>query len=123
VKPAGARKGLGNAAEQAAALFLKSVGYTILDRNFSTRSGELDIIALDGKMLCFVEVRSRAGTDGAPPHATVNRAKQARVRTAASAYLAARRLHNPLCRFDVVSAVPDPAEKSGWSLRLFRDAF
>lgn len=123
MKSARSRKALGDAAEEAAARFLRSQGYTIITRNFSTRSGEVDIIAADGETLCFVEVRSRAGDDTAPPYTSVGRTKQARVRAAASAYVARMRLQNKLCRFDVLSLVPDAGQKSGWEIQLLRDAF
>ncbi len=46
--------------EDQAAGFLETQGYTIVARNVAARGGELDIVALDGKVLCFVEVRARA---------------------------------------------------------------
>jgi len=116
-------KAQGDAAERAAARFLRRRGYTLLARNFSTRAGEIDIIAADGEMLCFVEVRSRGSSDSVPPHATVGRRKQARVRAAASQYLAVKRLRNRLCRFDVVSLVPAPGTRAGWKIELLRNAF
>ena len=114
---------LGIAAEKAAVRFLKKQGYTLLARNFSTRAGEIDIIAADGKTICFVEVRSRANRGLLAPHASVNRRKQARIRAAATRYLTVKRLHNRLCRFDVVLMAPAPEQKSGWHIELFRDAF
>jgi putative endonuclease len=116
-------KALGAAAERAAARYLKAQGYRVLTRNYSTRGGEIDIIAADGDTLCFVEVKARASGDLTPPHAAVNRTKQARLRAAASAYLTAKRLHNRVCRFDVLSLVPDPRQASGWHVELLRDAF
>jgi len=116
-------KALGDAAERTAAKFLKKHGYTLLARNFSTRAGEIDIIAADGETICFVEVRSRGSSDSVPPHATVGRRKQARLRAAASNYLAVKRLHNRLCRFDVVSLVQAPDTRSGWDIELLRNAF
>jgi len=113
----------GDAAEKAAATFLKAQGYTLLARNVSTRVGEIDIIAADGETLCFVEVRSRSSEEFGPPHASVGRRKQARLRAAASAYLAARRLHERLCRFDVVALTARPDDQCGWDIELLRDAF
>lgn len=114
---------LGRDGERAAAQHLKSQGLRLITRNFSTGNGEIDIIASDGDTLCFVEVKTRASGDFAPPHAAVDRKKQMRMRSAATAYLTAKRLHNKLCRFDVVSLVPDPAHKSGWAIEHIRDAF
>lgn len=117
------QKALGDAAEKAAARHLKSQGYRLITRNFSTTSGEIDIIAADGDTLCFIEVKARASGNFGPPHAAVNRRKQGRMRAAATAYLTVKQLHNKLCRFDVLSLVPDPAGKRGWSIELIRDAF
>lgn len=114
---------LGADGERAAAQHLKSQGYRLITRNFSTRAGEIDIIASDGDTLCFIEVKTRASGEFAPPHAAVNRKKQMRMRSAATAYLTAKRLHNKLCRFDVVSLVPDPTQKSGWAIEHICDAF
>ena len=117
------RHALGKAAEDAAARFLKTHGYTLLARNFSTRLGEIDIIAADGETLCFVEVKARTGGENTPPYVAVDRRKQARLRAAAARYLAARRLHSPLCRFDVVWMTPTPDAATGWKIELLRDAF
>jgi len=119
VDKAPSRKALGQAAERAGARYLKSQGYALLARNVSTAAGEIDIIAADAGTLCFIEVRSRSRGDVAP-HSSVDARKQARLRAAASAYLTTRRLHNRLCRFDVLSATPGDA---GWNFRLLRNAF
>ena len=121
--PTNQSKALGAAAEKAAARFLKSQGWSILAQNVSTRLGEIDIIAAEGETLCFVEVKSRSDRDFAPPHDSVSPGKQQRIRAAATTYLAARRLQNRLCRFDVVSMVPDADRPSGWDIELMRDAF
>src|SRR4051794_33846797 len=58
------RNARGAAGEQAAAEMLAALGYEIVERNFRTRYGELDIVASDGRALVFCEVRSRVGRDG-----------------------------------------------------------
>jgi putative endonuclease len=121
--PRDPRSELGQAAENVAARHLRKHGFRILGRNVSTRRGEVDIIAADGDVLCFVEVKCRDSTDFAPPQASVNRGKQARIRAAAGAWLAMRRLHDRLCRFDVVSVTPDPEARSGWLVEHICDAF
>src|ERR1700745_971595 len=57
------RRALGAAGEQAAAEMLVALGYEIVERNFRTRYGELDIVASDGESLVFCEVRSRVGNE------------------------------------------------------------
>ena len=123
VSAAESTKALGRAAEEAAARFLRSHGHKILARNFSTTAGEVDIIAADGKTICFIEVRSRGSGEFGPPHASVRGAKQNRIRSAAATYLRRKRLGTPLCRFDVVSMVLDPGQKPGWKIEWLRNAF
>ncbi|MCX7671596.1 MAG: YraN family protein [Anaerolineae bacterium] len=57
--PADARRSVGEQGEEQAAAYLTQLGYTILARNWRTRTGELDIVARDGECLVFVEVRTR----------------------------------------------------------------
>ena len=94
----------GKAAEDQAALFLKNQGYKIAERNFTVRGGEIDLIAWEGKTLCFVEVKSRRSAEYGYPAEAVNRLKQRRLIRAAQLYL---QLHfkagYPACRFDVIS--------------------
>ena len=116
------RKQFGEAAENAAASFVKSLGYKILARNFSTHHGEIDIIAADGKVVCFIEVKARQKADFATPQSAVNLRKQAHIRKAATTFLATTKLKNQLCRFDVLAMVPD-AQTKGWKIEHIRDAF
>ncbi len=113
----------GRAAEDAAARFLRKHGYVLLARNFSTPQGEVDIIAADGKTIVFVEVRSLATLGPVEPQASVGPRKQARIRAAASKYLATKGAEGALCRFDVVSLVRDSETRGGWHIELFPDAF
>ncbi len=109
-------------AEDAAADFLRRQGYKIARRNYSTRLGEVDIVAVDEGMVVFVEVKSRASDGFGPPEAKVDRAKQARLRRIAQLFLERHSLTDTPCRFDVVALTRAPAGK-GWAIELFRDAF
>ncbi len=81
-------------------------GYQILERNWRGGGGELDRIAWDGDILCFIEVRARATADFGIPAQTVDRRKQQKLVRAAQAYLV--QLPRPvMARFDVVSIVDD----------------
>lgn len=62
---------LGTLGENAAANFIASLGYRIINRNFQKRYGEIDIVALDGKTLVFVEVRTRRGDKFGLPEETI----------------------------------------------------
>ena len=73
-----------------------------MERNFRCRAGEIDLIALDGSTLVFVEVRSRRGDLVGTPFESVDPRKQARVTRVARHFLAARGFADRDVRFDVV---------------------
>jgi putative endonuclease len=81
-------RNFGNFGERVAASHLESKGYEILERNWSVREGEIDIIASRGDEIVFVEVRSRRGGGrmGTPEESITGR-KAAHVRAAAAAYV------------------------------------
>lgn len=88
------RQRLGRTAEEIVAARLVAVGWEIVERNARTRFGELDIVALDGRALVFVEVKAgRAGAAFGPerPVLAVDSRKQQRVRHLATAWMAERR--------------------------------
>ncbi len=89
--------------EDRATSYLESLGYVVLERNFKTKMGELDLVARDGEVLVFVEVRSR--TSGSYGHAaeSVNHAKRGRVARMASLYIGWRRPVFSHARFDVLA--------------------
>lgn len=92
----------GRDAEDRAAAFLEERGFRVLERNFRTRSGELDLICEDGDCLVFVEVRSRASGDRGDALETVGIAKQRQIARIAQQYLDRRRPRHRDIRFDVV---------------------
>ncbi|MGN1098039.1 MAG: YraN family protein [Clostridia bacterium] len=97
------KKEIGNKGEELAVRHLKRQGYKILERNFSVpKVGEIDIVAMDGEYLCFVEVRLRSRADFGTPAQTVTSEKRRRIIRAAQAYLIRGGLERSLVRFDVV---------------------
>jgi len=95
---------LGERGENVAAKHLRSIGYTILHRNFRCRQGEVDIIARDGKTLVFVEVKTRK--DGLiDPETAVNVDKQKTISRVAEVYLSRFGSSMPPARFDVVAVI------------------
>ncbi len=97
------KKQIGEKGEELAVRHLKRQGYKILNRNFSVpKIGEIDIVAMDGEYLCFVEVRLRSRSDFGTPAETVTPAKQKRIIRAAQCYVMRNNLENSLIRFDVV---------------------
>jgi putative endonuclease len=108
----------GNTGEQSAAAYLLHAGYRIVEQNFRSKLGELDIVARDGSTLVFVEVRSRAG--GSHGHAIemVNIHKQRKVTRVAWSYIATRRPSFTTARFDVIGITGDELVhiKDAWRL-------
>lgn len=101
---------LGWRGESLAAKHLRSKGYRILVRNYDCGGAEIDIVALDGNTLVFVEVKTRQSEDNARPEAQVNRHKQQQISRAARRYIAHYKTP-PRTRFDVVAIVwPDGGE-------------
>jgi putative endonuclease len=113
---------IGAEGEEAAAQFLKGQGYSILERNFSTRFGEIDVIARDKNTLVFVEVKFRRNPEFGSPQEAVTRAKILQIGRAALDYLVKKRLGNVSCRFDVVAVQPSQGDEN-FVFELFRDAF
>lgn len=94
---------LGRTGEDRAARFLVSQGYRILERNYSTRSGEIDLIALHQGTVAFIEVKTRSNDAFGAPELAVNHRKQQRMVKAALGYIKFKKLHQVPCRFDVVA--------------------
>ncbi len=101
------RKGLGDAGEQAAVGFLEKSGYQVVARNFRCPYGEVDVVAEQGELLCFVEVRTRSTAAWGDPSHTVSFAKQRKVAKAALHYLMQHGAQGKdrMVRFDVISVV------------------
>jgi putative endonuclease len=96
------RQLLGAEGERAAEKFLRGQRYVIVERNYRCRSGEVDLIALDGRAVVFIEVKTRTQLGFGNPLEAVDRRKQRQIVRAAQYYLAQNRLHDRDTRFDVV---------------------
>jgi putative endonuclease len=95
-------RGAGQAWEKLAARELSRAGYDILARNYRTKAGEIDLVARDGRTLCFVEVKGRRSLTYGTAAEAVDREKQRRIWNAAQLYLQREKVR-PACRFDVVT--------------------
>jgi len=111
----------GRRAEALACEYLKARGYAILERNVRFPVGELDIVARDGRTLCFVEVRSTSSQQWGGPLASITDRKRRRIIRAAQWYLRYRRLPVDEMRFDVVAI--DWGRGAAPSVELVRGAF
>jgi len=112
---------IGRQGETAAARFLRRRGYRILEQNFRCQAGEIDIVAEDGGVLVFVEVKARTQEEFGLPQAAVTEGKQRRMVLAAQSFLQQRGIKGVDCRFDVVAVqlAPDGSRR----LELIKDAF
>lgn len=96
------RRSFGEEGESAAEQYLRYKGYRIVARNLRSPLGELDLVAEDGRVLVFVEVKARrTGAFGGAIYA-VHQRKQEKLIQLAALYLARHHIKDRLCRFDVV---------------------
>jgi putative endonuclease len=96
-------RALGAEAEARAAQFLQRKGYRVVDRNWTCRGGEIDLVCDDGGTLVFVEVRARHDDRHGTPLESVIDLKRRRLIRAAELYLVEKELYDRACRFDVVA--------------------
>lgn len=94
---------VGRRGEALAAAYLRKKGYRILKQNYRCRLGEIDIVALDRKTICFVEVKTRSTTHYDRPEVAVHKSKQQKLSKLALWFLKETRLHKARARFDVVA--------------------
>lgn len=106
----------GASAEACATRLLVAAGYSIVERNFRCKAGELDIVARDGDVLVFVEVRSRSDDEHGSAAEMIRHTKQRRVARVATYYLSTVAPVFEECRFDVVAITAGDAV-------LIKDAF
>ncbi len=109
----------GRVGEQRAIDWLRQEGYRIVERNVTTRSGEIDAVAREGDTLCFVEIKARANRAYGPAIHAVTPQKQRKLARAAALYLVLHPTDAP-CRFDVLAM---DLTDDGWQFTLVRDAF
>ncbi|SCZ04642.1 putative endonuclease [Paenibacillus polysaccharolyticus] len=107
-KPSGklTRQQKGKIGEEEACRWLVNQGYSILQRNWRCRSGEVDIIAVREDLLIFVEVRSRSSNSGfGTPQESVDQRKMQQVRSTAGVYIQMSGEHTRQIRFDVIAVM------------------
>lgn len=108
---------IGGYKEDIATEYLIEHGYTIIDRNFSCKSGEIDIVAKDKEYLCFIEVKYRENNKYGDALETINYKKQQKLFKCANIYITSNKLvENLNYRFDVVAI-------KGENIELIKNAF
>lgn len=110
---------LGKEGEEAAIGFLRKNGYRIIEKNYKTVFGEIDIIAKDGDVIVFIEVKTRADRSFGHPFEAVHPRKREKIRKVALCFLKKMRKEPP-ARFDVLSIT---SENSKMKIEHIVDAF
>lgn len=110
----------GSVGEDMACAYLTRRGYRILERNYYSPYGEVDVIASRAGWLVFCEVKARSRGDITEALEAVDLAKQRRIAGAASHYLFTQRPRESRCRFDVIALLRAGA---GWKIEHVEDAF
>ena len=111
----------GRKGEEEAVRYLRKNGYKIMERNYRTKLGEIDIIADCKGCICFVEVRAKNNPAFGFPEETILKKKQLQVSKAALTYIKRFKLEDKNCRFDVVSV--EGVDKPEPEIRLIKNAF
>ncbi len=115
------RNEIGRRGETIAAAYLSRLGYIIVERNFHSRRGEIDLVATDGDELVFVEVRYRSSACRGSALETVDFRKRRKIVSAARFYLVRRGVGPKPCRFDVIAL--SPGEEGAVRVEHHRNAF
>jgi putative endonuclease len=105
--PGDHRQRLGRWGENLAADFLEAKGHRILDRNWRSRNGEIDLITQTGETIAFVEVKTRKGREFGLPEEGLTSNKAQRLQNLAQQYLAQNELHEIDWRIDLVAVELD----------------
>ena len=109
--------------EAMVARYLREHGFRLAAHSYRSRFGEIDLIAWDGDVLCFVEVKTRTDTEYGLPREFVGPKKQQRIRAAAAQYLARYDLDCPV-RFDVAEVyTTDTLDKNKTKIEYLEAAF
>jgi putative endonuclease len=111
---------LGRRGERAAEKYLRLNGYRIVARNFRATGAEIDLVAMDGDTLVFVEVKTRRSRDAGAPEEAVDERKPTRMRRAAQVFATRYRADDSTMRFDIVAV---DASGRRLEIELLRNAF
>jgi putative endonuclease len=113
---------LGDRGERAARRYLRGLGYAILARDWRSRLGQIDLVALDGDVVVFVEVKTRSGTEAGHPAESITPQKQRQLTRLALQFLKRHRLLEKSARFDVLAVHWPPGARRP-SIEHIRNAF
>lgn len=109
--------------EALVANYLRDKGWKLISSGYQCRFGEIDLIALDGEMLCFVEVKTRSNLDVALPREYVTTGKQSRIKKTALYYLQQHPEYtDTFCRFDVAEVYTENGRENA-RIEYWENAF
>ena len=112
---------IGDLGEDKACEYLFKAGWSIVERNFRSSHGEIDIIARDGESLVFVEVKSYSFRSYSKPIFSISKYKKRCIIHAARTYIKFHNIKNTYCRFDVIAIYRDRNNEE--KLEYFKSAF
>lgn len=115
------KKDFGKEGEEIAAKYLAKNGFEILVRNYQYGHGEIDIVAKDGGILVFVEVKTRRNLEFGEPEYAITKRKIQQIKKMAELYLFDKEIEEVDCRFDVVAVVMN--NPSNPQITHYKDAF
>jgi len=101
------QKKIGNFGEKIAAEFMKEQGYQLLDQQYTTRYGELDLVMIDSGSVVFVEVKTRTNEKFGLPETSITQEKLERIQNAGLLWLQAHPEINDFWRIDVIAVILD----------------
>jgi len=104
--------------EKIAYKYLKENNYNIIEQNFTSKFGEIDIIAMKDDKILFIEVKGRKNTEHGMPREAVTKYKQQRIITSAKYFLLKEDYDDVQCRFDVIEIISDDKD-----INYIEDAF
>jgi len=110
------KRGIGRQYEEMAIDFLELSGYTILEKNYTTKQGEIDVIALEKECYVFLEVKYRHSKKKGYPFEMVTKSKQKKIMKTAISYCLENKLLGQSMRFDIISIL-------GEEITHYRNAF
>ncbi|MBW9151788.1 YraN family protein [Clostridium estertheticum] len=115
-------KDIGTFGEEIAETFLKNLGYKVIDKNFSCKCGEIDIIAIHKDYICFIEVKTRYGINFGMPAESVTIYKQHKIYKTAQVYILKKNIIDRNFRFDVIEVLLNK-DNNDFLVNHIEDAF
>lgn len=115
-------KTIGDLGESIAEEYLSYIGYKIITKNFRCKIGEIDLIGIDKKYLCFIEVKTRRSEKYGLPCEAVNYKKMKKIYKVANIYILKNKIYNYNFRFDIVEIRLNIRQNTK-SIKLIKNAF